>query len=575
MTCPQPDSVGKIQNNHGKVLLVLLPLWDPLIPPLGISCLKSFIQKHGYEVKTIDANIEEQFRTIYSQYFECLKKFVPPGKRRHLYNIGHEVLKNHMMAHINYKNQYEYIELVKVLVYKTFFSHLEDSQIQSLNQIIKDYYLKLEQYFIHLLDTEKPTVLGLSAYSGTLASSLFAFKLTKERHPHIKTVMGGAIFSGELSIDSPDFKYFLEKTPYIDKIIVGEGENLFLKFLRGEIPASKKVCTLADINMEILDISSADIPDFSDYHLRHYIQMGSYTSRSCPFQCSFCVETKYWGKFRKKNARKIVEELLELQDKYGSRLFLMCDSLLNPVITDLAKEVIKSDRSLYWGGYLRVNEHVCNIENTGLWREGGFYRARLGVESGSQKILDMMGKKINIKQIKLSVSALAYAGIKTTTMFVIGYPGETEEDFQETLDLVEELRDDIYEADCNPFWYFLNGQVNSDQWLKENKSIPLYPGNAKEMLIIQTWIMNCEPSREETYRRVNRFVEHCNKLRIPNPYSLLESNQADERWRKLHKNAVPSLLDLKGDNSIFDEGKKVNNLVLAVNKTLEEGDWVF
>jgi radical SAM superfamily enzyme YgiQ (UPF0313 family) len=526
-------------------------------------------------VRTVDATVDEELREVYNKYFRSLIEFVPENKRRHLYNIGHEVLKNHMMAYLNYEDPEEYVELIKILIFKTFFCDVDEVQVSQLNKIISDFYIKLEKYFIHLLDKERPTVLGLSVYGSTLPASLFAFKLTKEKYPHIQTVMGGGIFSGELALNSPNFNFFLQKTPYIDKIIIGEGEKLFLKYLRGELPKSQRVYTRESIKNEILDLSSATIPDFSDFDPGLYVQMAAYTSRSCPFQCSFCVETIYWGNFRKKKAQKIVNELVEMHKMYGTRLFLMCDSLLNPVITDLADEFKKIDTSLYWGGYLRVDKSVCDVENTLKWRQAGFYRARLGVESGSQRILELMGKKITIQQVKSAVSSLAMAGIKTTVMFVIGYPGETELDFQQTLDLIEELKENIYEADCNPFWYYLTGQVNSDEWSRKKKSVLLYPGKAKEMLILQTWTLDCEPSREETYRRVNRFVQHCAKLKVPNPYSLQESNRADERWQQLHKNAVPSLLKIKSKNICIDECKNVKNLSYATFVPQDNSDWDF
>jgi radical SAM superfamily enzyme YgiQ (UPF0313 family) len=78
-----------------------------------------------------------------------------------------------------------------------------------------------------------------------------------------------------------------------------------------------------------------------------------------------------------------------------------------------------------------------------LWRRGGFYRARLGIESGSPKILQKMGKNTTIDQIKKALSNLAYARIKTTTYWIVGYPGETEEDFLKTLTLIKELQNEI------------------------------------------------------------------------------------------------------------------------------------
>ncbi|MGD2087799.1 MAG: radical SAM protein [Candidatus Aminicenantes bacterium] len=570
-------------SDKKKILLMLLPFWDPQIPPLGISCVKSFFQEkeNGYKIKTIDANIQEAFREIYVKYFDILKKSIPENKRRHLYNIGHQVLRNHAMAHLHYENKKEYMELAKTLIFNTFYIHVHDRVVSELSKIIAGFFIHLRKYLRDLMEKERPAVLGLSVYSDTLPASLLAFKLAKEMYPGMMTVMGGGIFSGELSVDSDNFDFFLKKTPYIDKIIVGEGELLFLQLLRGELPESQRVFTLKDINNKTVDISSTALPDFSDLDLQYYLQMANYTSRSCPFQCSFCVETVYWGKFRKKKPARIVEELIELYKKYGSQLFLMCDSLLNPVITDLAKEFLKSDSAVYWGGYLRAEPQVCDTENTFLWRRGGFYRARLGIESGSQRILNSMKKKISPDQLKTAVSSLARAGTKTTAMFVIGFPGETEADFQKTLDLVEELRDDIYEADCNPFWYFKGGQVDSYQWKEKYKSIPLYTTEHREMLLLQTWLLHCQPSREEKYNRVNRFIAHCSNLGIPNPYSLDKIYNADERWRKLHKNAVPPLIKFQArknhqqNDHYIEECKTIENLVPARNIQQLDNHWEF
>ena len=553
---------------------MLLPFWDPQIPPVGISCLKSFLQDRGFGVKAADANVRQEFREILDRYFYALKEFIPANKRRHLYNIGYDVLRNHLMAHLNYTDDREYGELIKILLYQTFFFRdIDDCRVRQLIGIIDDFYTRLKKYIHDLLDRERPAVLGLSVFSGTLAASMFAAGLAKEKFPAIKTIMGGGIFSGELDINTPNFKFFLEKAKNIDRIFVGEGEVLLLKYLNGELPDSQRVFTKACIGSEVVDLAAVDVPDFSDFECEYYTKMANYTSRSCPFQCNFCVETVHWGKFRAKRPGQIVDELIVLYHKYGSQVFLMCDCLLNPVITGVSREFIKRDTALYWGGYLRVDRHVCSADHVFLWRQGGFYRARLGLESGSQSMLDAMGKQNTIEQMKLSVNMLAKAGIKTTTMWVVGYPGETEEDFLQTLNFIEEMADDIYEADCNPFWHFLSGQGNSARW-KEN-SVLLYPRSAQEMLYSQTWELTIPPSRAEKYDRVNRFMEHCQGLGVPNPYSLCDINSADERWKRLHKNAVPPLLEFKIEDHYIDECKRVNNLQSARNTRPHSDDWNF
>lgn len=555
-----------------KILLGLLPFWDPQIPPLGLACLKSFLQERNYIVKTWDSNIDGAFRDVHDNYFKSLGSWVPADKQGNLYNIGNQVLRNHLTAHLNFNRDDEetYITLVKILIRNTFFCDFSDDWINRLNKILSHFYRLLEDYILEVMKKEQPTVLGLSVYGDTLAASLFAFKLVKEHFPTVKTVMGGGIFADQLAPGSPELDFFAEKTKnYIDKIIIGEGEGLFLKYLKGELDESKKVYGLKDAPGAVVDISSLDIPDFSDFDLRYYPHLAHYGARSCPFQCKFCAETVNWGKYRKKNVAQTVKEFIKLYEKYSYQLFLLTDSTLNPIATDLANEVIKSGTAIYWDGFLRADRHVCNAENTLLWRRGGFYRAKLGLESGSQRVLDLMDKRITVEQSEMSLASLALAGIKTTTFWLFGFPGETEEDFRMTLDFIEKCKDNIYEADCNAFNYYLTGQVNSDEWIKNNKGVLLYPQWARDMLITQTWILDCEPSREVSYQRLNRFIAHCDRLGIPNPYSLNDVFKADERWKGLHKNAVPPVIDLKNEDVYIDESKHVKQFVIASEKNLE------
>jgi radical SAM superfamily enzyme YgiQ (UPF0313 family) len=479
-----------------------------------------------------------------------------------------------MMAHLNYTDEKQYNELVKILVYNTFFCPVSNRQVRRLNRLIAGTYTRLERYIIDLLEKEKPAILGLSVYIGTVPASLFAFRLTRQRYPHIRTVMGGGIFNGLLAAGSPNLAFFLEKTAdYIDNILIGEGELLFLELLRGELPASQRVFSLKDINGRVLDLASADIPDMSDFKLEYYPYLTSYASRSCPFQCSFCSDPVLWGKYRKKKAARVAAELIEISKTYGSQLFVMSDLLMNPLATDLARELNEAGVSVYWDTHFRVGREVCDPGNTFPWRRGGLYRVQLGTESGSQRVLDLMGKKITVEQIKASISALAHAGIKTTTYWVIGHPGETEEDFQMTLDLIEELKSDIYQAETNPFWYVPQGQVAEDKWRAGSKL--LYPAWAKDILIIQQWLVDEPPSRQERYDRVNRFAKHCKKLGIPNPYSLKEIHHADQRWKRLHKNAVPALEEFKQGGVYIDENKDVKELSSVSNIIQHDDNWGF
>jgi radical SAM superfamily enzyme YgiQ (UPF0313 family) len=556
------------KEKREKILLALLPFWTPLIPPIGIACLKSYLNKRNYETTTVDAAVEMRFKDSYDRYFHLLKEIVPGTRRGNFYSIGHDVLRNHIMADLHYSDKAKYLHLVKELLYKTFYVEMDDRKAAELIEIIDHFYRLLEDYFRGIFERVKPTILGLSVFSDTLPASLFIFKWVRKTYPHVKTVMGGGVFADQLALNSPQLEIFLEKTAdFIDKIIIGEGEILFVKWLEGELPASRRVHTLADIDRQVLDLSTADLLDLSDFDLVNYPYNVSYTSRSCPFQCSFCSETIQWGKYRKKAAQQIIVEVRQLIQHYGYQLFLFGDSLLNPLMKTLAQEFLTAKEPVYWSGWLRVDKESGELAHAMKWRRSGFYHARLGIESGSQRVLDMMDKRITAADAKKTIANLAAAGIKTTTLWVVGHPGETEADFQQTLDFLEELKFDIYEAECRPFYYYLTGQAGAPGgWGNQSKPQPLYSRDAEEMLMLQTWILDGEPSREETYRRVRQFTAHCEKLGIPNPYSMHEIYEADERWQKLHSNAVPPLIEFKNSGQWLDECRQVNEQLLYRNK---------
>jgi hypothetical protein len=563
-------------TNSPKILLALLPYWDPLIPPNGIATLKSYLVKKGFNVKTNDVVVKNEFQEIYEKYFNLLRQNIDDSQQGNLYNMGHDLLTDHLTAHIHYQDERRYIELVKQIVFLVFYTKFNDDLIKEMIQLLDELFTRLKAYFIRLLEEKKPDVLGLTCYRGTLPASMFVFKLTKEMFPHIMTVMGGSMFSDSHAVGSPNYESVVETTkPYVDKIIIGQGEILFEKLLKGELPQSKRVYTLEDIDNRSLEFHEMDVPDYREFDIDLYPFIPLVTSSSCPYGCTFCNSRSYWGKYRKKDPGQVVREMQELYKRHKNQLFHIVDSLVNPVIPGLARELIKSGTSLYYDCYLRVGEDVANIENTMKWRRSGLYRVRLGVESGSQRVLDLMHKNITPSLSKASVSALAYAGVKTTLYWVVGHPGETEEDFRMTLQLLEELKDDIWQSEAAPILFHYSGQANTGHW--EGKLRPLYPDSVKDIMVSRPWTLDCNPSREERNHRMFRFHTRCRELGIPNPYSLQENYLADQRWKKLHKNAVPALHEFINKKKFISENKQIRLIASAkdTRAVLDDGDFTF
>jgi hypothetical protein len=108
-----------------------------MIPPLGIATLKGFLQKHGYSVKTEDLIVKNECLEFYDSYFKTLGKYVPDEKKGNFNNIGHDILQCHMMAYQNYQDEQEYRELVKILIYKSYYTEVSESCVQELNRIME------------------------------------------------------------------------------------------------------------------------------------------------------------------------------------------------------------------------------------------------------------------------------------------------------------------------------------------------------------------------------------------------------------------------------------------------------
>lgn len=564
-----------LDDKKERILLLMLPFWIPMIPPMGVASLKGYLEPHGFDVKTIDANTENRFRDIYQHYFNALKMYIPESLQGNLVNLGNYLLEKHMMAYLNRTDETRYRELFNIILEESFLCRFEDKQIEALNALIDKYFKRLDQYIQELMEQEQPDLLGLSVFGGNLPAVMRLVKTSKEKFPHMKIILGGGVFVEQLAEGSKDMDNFLNAVgQYIDHIIIGEGENLFLEYLKGNLPESEKIYTLANQQVTEMNLDQKHIPNYSEFDIGYYSYLGASGSRSCPYKCKFCNERTTWGKYRKKESRQVVEEMSRMYQVNNYQLFFFSDSLLNPIITPLSKEMIDAGESLYWDGFFRADRHACDMENTFRWRRAGFYRARLGLESGSINILEKMGKEIDLDTIRQSVHSLAAAGIKTTTYWVIGYPGETEQDFQMTLDLVEEMKDNIYEAETNPFTLFPNSRIATDPELNQGKKIPAYPSWADSMLICQYHNLDIEPSRREVIDRMQRFEVHCKKLGIPNPYSLQEVHLADDRWQKLHQNAVPPLVAFKDRKQKVIENLEIEQPTLATESIPDDDDWL-
>ena len=345
-------------------------------------------------------------------------------------------------------------------------------------------------------------------------------------------MIGGGIFADDLAIGSDNLETMIERCTFIDHIVLGEGEILFQKLVEGEL--DKRVISIADLDGKTLEISQVPVPDFSDFDLESYYHLTIEGGRSCPFQCSFCSETTQWGTYRVKARDLLASQLDQLSRRYGNNTFFMGDSLMNPYILGFSKELVARGIDVLYDGYLRADKMAADWERAKIWASSGVYRVRLGIESASAEVLKSMVKLTTPEVIAKALKALSNAGIRTTTYWIVGFPGETEQNFEETLDFIRENHRYIYELECHPYYYYPYGQVGS----RFQESFSLYPSEVTDVIRFKIWdIVDSNPPRQVKYDRLRRLSALASELGLPNIYTMPDRYYAEERWQRLHPSA--------------------------------------
>lgn len=508
-----------------KVLLLLPPFYTPYTPPLGISVLKAYIDRQGYRASCFDFNTVSEVWVAHHRYFEVLQRLEGLTPQHGYTNLWY-ILQAHMMTRLHGVGPAACARML-ARVLTVYDLKPDPAVINALVPIVDGLFLELDRILTRDLDLSSFAVVGTSTYSTSLGPSLYMLERVKELYPHILTVMGGGVFADDLATGSANLDTLLSDFPYVDHIIMGEGEVLFRELLTNDAPP--RLLTRELLPKPSLDMKEVLIPDYSDFRMSNYLHLCIEGARSCPFQCHFCSETVQWGGYRKKPAAMLADQMLTLAETHGNRTFFMGDSLMNPYIEDLSKALLERGGQVLYDGYLRADKIATDPRRVERWARSGCVRTRLGIESGSAKILKAMRKETTPENISRVIKTLSSAGIRVTTLWIVGFPGETDEDFEDTLNFIRQHHRHIYELDVHYYYYYPYGQV----WSRLHESYPLYPPDVMEAVKFQQWeIVDCDPPRHVKFARLRRINQLATELGIPNLHSLQARYQAEERWQR-------------------------------------------
>lgn len=313
---------------------------------------------------------------------------------------------------------------------------------------------------IHLIRQEKPAFVGFSVLTGPqIAPSLAASKA-------VKNETGLPILWGGLQPSLLPEKV-LEKQ-YIDVLSFGEGEETIVdlaKMFRTPGWTIKELAKIAGIafrkNGEIVStgsrpfIKNLDNISASWHHLdiERYIRPDIYldsslggkraiavnTSRGCPWRCGYCYNLTFNRRiFRAQTASRVIEEIEELKRRFQiSAIRFSEDHFFSN--RRRALQIIHRI-GIPWSATIRINDLTeGGDEFVKDLAENQCALLRCGVESGSQRILDLICKDITLDQIREAAGLCAKYGVVIGFFFMLGFPGETWADILQTLDIMDEL----------------------------------------------------------------------------------------------------------------------------------------
>ncbi len=167
------------------------------------------------------------------------------------------------------------------------------------------------------------------------------------------------------------------------------------------------------------------------------------TTRGCPFGCTFCAAHKITGKkLRKRSPKHVLEEINLLYNKFGIREIHIVDDNFTydkEHAKNILKELKLAKLKISWAVPNGIRLGMVDSELLELMANTGCYLISVGIESGSDRILKLMKKNLTVSKIKNEIKFIKSFGFDIAGFFIIGFPGETEEDIKKTISFALEL----------------------------------------------------------------------------------------------------------------------------------------
>lgn len=321
-----------------------------------------------------------------------------------------------------------------------------------LEAFVRDYSLYGD--FEEDLKNIKPDYLVANIATPTMDNDLQCFTEAKKILPDIINIAKGAVFltyNSEIMLKNKAISYIIsgEAEITLEEILKEETEpkNIlgiwyrdgFVVKFSGVRPFIEKLDELPFPARHLIDNNIYRRPD------NNKVQAIIKVSRGCPHHCFFCLATPTSGqKVRMRSPENIIAEIRECMTKYKINNFIFWSDIFNQDrewTMNLCQKIIKSGLKFTWSANTRAD--TADYRMARLMYKAGCRLVSIGSESGSQFILDKIGKKITLNEIRDTVKAFKQAHIKIYNYFILGLPWEDEQTTAATIDFAIELDTDF------------------------------------------------------------------------------------------------------------------------------------